>query len=44
MAVSGAVSVVRTLRTGSDDRVGNMWAFAEATLALFVEVLEAAPR
>lgn len=41
MAVVGANSrVVRTLRTGSDDRVENMWAFAEATLKLFVEVLE----
>lgn len=43
MAVIGAVSVARTLRTGSDDRVANMWAFAEATLKLFVEVLESAP-
>jgi nicotinamide-nucleotide amidase len=43
MAVVGAVSVARTLRTGSDDRVANMWAFAEATLQLFVEVLETAP-
>jgi nicotinamide-nucleotide amidase len=43
MAVMGAVSVARTLRTGSDDRVANMWAFAEATLKLFVEVLESAP-
>jgi PncC family amidohydrolase len=42
MAVIGAVSVARTLRTGSDDRVANMWAFAEATLKLFVEVLESA--
>ena len=29
---------------GLEDRVANMWAFAEATLALFVEALEAAPR
>jgi nicotinamide-nucleotide amidase len=43
MAVIGAVSAARTLRTGSDDRVANMWAFAEATLKLFVEVLESAP-
>ena len=43
MAVVGSVSVVRTLRTGSDDRVANMWAFAEATLKLFVEVLETTP-
>lgn len=43
MAVVGPVEVVRTLRTGSADRVENMWAFAEATLQLLVEVLEAAP-
>lgn len=43
MAVVGAVSVARTLRTGSNDRVANMWAFAEASLKLLVEVLEAAP-
>jgi nicotinamide-nucleotide amidase len=43
MAVIGPVTVARTLRTGSDDRVANMWAFAEATLKLFVEVLETAP-
>jgi PncC family amidohydrolase len=43
MAVVGPVSLVRTLRTGSDDRVANMWAFAEATLQLFVEALESAP-
>ena len=43
MAVVGAVTLVRTLRTGSDDRVANMWVFAEATLKLFVEALEAAP-
>lgn len=43
MAVVGVVSSVRTLRTGSENRVANMWAFAAATLELFVEVLEAAP-
>lgn len=43
MAVVGAATLVRTLRTGSDDRVANMWAFAEGTLKLFVEALEAAP-
>ena len=43
MAVVGAVTMARTLRTGSNDRVANMWAFAEAALKLFVEVLEAAP-
>ena len=44
MAVVGPVTLVRTLRTGSDDRVANMWAFAEATLALLVEALEITPR
>jgi PncC family amidohydrolase len=44
MAVVGPVNLVRTLRTGSGDRVANMWAFAEAALALLVEALEAAPR
>jgi len=43
MAVTGPIKIVRTLRTGSDDRVANMWTFAEATLALLVEALEAAP-
>jgi PncC family amidohydrolase len=43
MAVVGSVSIARTLRTGQSDRVANMWAFAEATLALLVEVLETAP-
>lgn len=43
MAVVGPVTIVRTLRTGSDDRVANMWAFAEATLNMFVEALESAP-
>jgi nicotinamide-nucleotide amidase len=36
-------TVMRTLRTGSDDRVANMRAFAEAALKLLVEVLESAP-
>jgi PncC family amidohydrolase len=44
MAVCGPVNMVRTLETGIDDRVQNMWLFAEATLALLVEALEAAPR
>lgn len=44
MAVIGPVDIIRTLRTGSDDRVANMWAFAAATLALLVEALETAPR
>lgn len=40
LAVAGPVSAVRTLRTGSSDRTANMWAFAEAALALLVETLE----
>jgi PncC family amidohydrolase len=43
MAVSGPVNAVRTLRTGQADRLANMWAFAEAALALFIEVLQSAP-
>jgi len=44
LAVHGPLQLVRTLRTGSSDRVENMWAFAEAALALLVEALETAPR
>lgn len=44
MAVVGAVTQSRTLRTGSEDRKANMHAFAEAALGLLVEVLESAPR
>jgi nicotinamide mononucleotide (NMN) deamidase PncC len=44
MAVVGdGFQLVRTLETGVEDRVHNMWAFAEASLALLVEVLETAP-
>ena len=43
MALTGPVNLVRTLRTGNEDRVENMWAFARATLALLVEALETAP-
>lgn len=39
-AVAGPVNLVRTLRTGSADRIANMWAFAEASLALLVSALE----
>lgn len=42
MAVVGPVALTRTLRTGLDDRVRNMWLFAEASLALLVEALETA--
>jgi nicotinamide-nucleotide amidase len=44
MAVAGVMTNVRTLRTGSSDRVANMWAFTEAALALLVEALEASPK
>ncbi len=40
MAVAGPVELVRTLKTGSADRVENMWVFAQASLALLVEALE----
>ena len=39
--VSGAIEQARTLRTSSADRSANMWAFAEAALALLVANLEA---
>ncbi|WP_293370721.1 CinA family protein [Nevskia sp.] len=42
-AVSGPVTLVRSLRTGRADRFANMQAFAAATLALLIEALEAAP-
>jgi nicotinamide-nucleotide amidase len=40
--VSAAVMEARTLRTGSADRVENMWAFTDAALALLVSAIEAA--
>ena len=39
-AVAGAVERSRTLETGKDDRVANMYAFAGAALDLAIEVLE----
>jgi nicotinamide mononucleotide (NMN) deamidase PncC len=42
MAVDGPVELVRTLRTGQDDRVLNMELFAAAALALLIEALEGA--
>jgi hypothetical protein len=44
MAITGPVNLVRTLRTGKEDRVENMWAFARGTLELLVEALETAPK
>jgi PncC family amidohydrolase len=43
VAVTGPVERARTLRTGKDDRLANMLAFADAALALLVECLEAQP-
>lgn len=43
LAVSGPVSRVRTIETGSADRAANMWRFAEEALALLSECLDAAP-
>ncbi len=39
LAVDGPNRATRTLRTGSDDRIANMEAFAAAALALLVEAL-----
>ena len=38
-AVSGPVSAVRTLETGSNDRAANMQTFTDAALELFAECL-----
>lgn len=43
-AIAGPINEAHTLRTGSDDRWANMWAFAEAALKLLVEALERAPQ
>ena len=40
LAVSGAVEKVATLETGTANRTDNMYAFAEAALALFQKVLD----
>jgi PncC family amidohydrolase len=39
LAVAGRVERAATLKTGSGDRVANMYKFAAAALTLFVEVL-----
>ena len=39
IAVAGAVRATRTLRTGRNERLGNMYAFAEAALERLGEVL-----
>jgi len=40
IAVDGPIKLVRTLRTGEEDRKKNMFSFAEAALTLFIEALE----
>lgn len=40
IAVTGPVERTRVIETGSDDRVGNMYAFANATLELLARTLE----
>ncbi len=40
MAVSGPVTLARTLETGDTDRAENMLAFAKAAMALLLESLE----
>ena len=44
MTATAIMDLENVLRTGKEDRVENMWAFARATLALLVEALERAPR
>jgi PncC family amidohydrolase len=44
IAVSGPVSLVRTIETGHGDRVANMRSFAAALLALLDEALDGASR
>jgi nicotinamide-nucleotide amidase len=39
-AVSGPIDRALTIETGKDDRVANMYAFAEAGLKLLVEILK----
>lgn len=39
IAVSGPVSAVRTLETGSNDRTANMQAFTDAALELFAQCI-----
>jgi PncC family amidohydrolase len=44
LAVAGPNAIVRTLRTGTNDRWTNMNWFAEAALELLIEALEAAAK
>ena len=40
VALAGPVERARTLKTGSSDRVGNMYAFASAALELLTQALQ----
>jgi PncC family amidohydrolase len=40
LAVAGPVELVVTLETGSNDREGNMWAFAQAALDLLARAID----
>jgi nicotinamide-nucleotide amidase len=40
LAVAGPVALVTTLETDSDDREGNMWAFAQAALNLLARAID----
>lgn len=42
IGVSGPVNMTSLVQTGSDDRSENMWAFAEAALALLLKSLQTA--
>jgi nicotinamide-nucleotide amidase len=42
IAIDGPVCLVRTVKTGSNDREQNMWAFASAALNLLLEALKRA--
>jgi len=40
LAVAGPEEIVTTLETGSDDREGNMWTFAQAALDLLKKTMD----
>lgn len=42
IGISGPVNMTTMVQTGNEDREGNMWAFAEAALALLLKALQAA--
>ena len=43
LGVTGPTTATKVIETGSDDRMANMQAFAQAGLALFLETLEKTP-